>query len=151
MRNLSPSLVALVVFCTAAPALAGPAATDTSYFDGFTDLTGLDPFRSADVELDALGGVRLKGNAPSEAGTWTTQPDFAASIFYQPLIVVDDPLVPIPTLDSSNGAYPETLVLPATPLAFRRVRQGPVLSPSAAVRSPRMVWGVLGVKEIAVG
>ncbi|HEY6000353.1 MAG TPA: hypothetical protein VI078_13775 [bacterium] len=135
MPRFAPVLVtmlwALSLVAGAAPAHAGPAVTDTSYFDGFLDLIGIDPYKSTDVELDALGGVRMKGNGTSEAKLWTSQTDFEGSISYRPTLFIDNPAIPLATLDAATAAG--SLVLPTTPYAFRRVAPDAVLLPAEAI------------------
>ena len=138
---LVAALSALSLALGAAPAQAGPAMTDTTYFDGFLDLIGIDPFKSIDVELDALGGVRMKGNGASEAKLWTTQPDFEATTSYKPTLFIDNPMIPLATLDAATTSG--SLVLPSTPYAFRRVSPDPVLLPAEAVSADG--YGVAGM------
>ena len=134
MRRSVLAVIALLLALSPAlgtgPALAGPAMTDTTYFDGFLDLVGIDPFQSMDIELDALGGVRMKGNGASEPAGWTAQSDFQAAISYKPALFIDDPPIPLATLDAATA--PGSLVLPSTPHAFRRVSAEPVLLPAVA-------------------
>ncbi len=146
MSRFAP-IVAVVLFALSPvigpvlPAHAGPAMTDTSYFDGFLDLIGIDPYQSVDVELDALGGVRMKGNGVSAPTAWTSQTDFEGSILYKPTLFIDNPLIPLGTLDATTT--PGSLVLPTTPYAFRRVSPEPVLLPADAVSVD--AYGVAGM------
>jgi predicted GH43/DUF377 family glycosyl hydrolase len=134
------------VISSSMPAAAGPAATETSYFDGFTDDTGLDPASSTDIELDAMGGVRLKGNGSSAPKTWTTQADFQSSFFYRPSKVVDNPLISLSTLDAD--ATPGSLVLPTSPQAFRRVQDGPVIAASSPASGDGYSVGGMCVRRV---
>jgi len=115
-----------VAFAVALPGLVTAfSQSDTAYYDGFADLTGVDAAASDHIMLDALGGVRLVTDGPSNPAVWTSTADFTNPT--TPL----GPLVDLPTLDGATQAG--TLRLASSPLAFRRAQAGPVLTPPAAL------------------
>jgi hypothetical protein len=59
-RLILGAFVVLAVACLAGSVARAVSQSDTAYYDGFQDLSGLDAARSTDVVLDALGGARLK-------------------------------------------------------------------------------------------
>ncbi len=116
-----PLLVLLVALLCGAVAQA-VSQSDTAYYDGFQDLTGLDQVRSKDVVLDALGGVRLRTKGAATPSIWTSQANFTGTT------APPGTLVGLSTLDAA--ATPGSLRLLSSPLAFRRVQTDPVLKPA---------------------
>jgi predicted GH43/DUF377 family glycosyl hydrolase len=141
-HRLAPlvALTSLLVACALAGLAYAASQTDTSYFDGFQDLTGLDAARSQHVTLDALGGVRLATNGTPTPATWTTQSDFSSPA--PPL----GPLVGLSTLDAATT--PGSLLLPTSPLAFRRVQPGPVLSAASPLSPDGYSVGGMCVQKV---
>ena len=117
---VGPLLVLLVAALCGAVAQA-ISQSDTAYYDGFQDLSGLDAARSSDVVLDALGGVRLRTKGAATPSTWTSQTHFTTT-------TPPGELLGLSTLDAS--ATPGSLKLLSSPLAFRRVQTDPVLEPA---------------------
>lgn len=122
VRVILGPLVIVAFACLAGAVAQAVSQSDTAYYDGFQDLTGLDAARSQDILLDALGGVRLRTKGTATPSKWTSQADFTA------LPPAVGALTGLSTLDATTT--PGSLKLLNSPLAFRRAQATPVLSPA---------------------
>jgi predicted GH43/DUF377 family glycosyl hydrolase len=122
-RLLLP-IVVVTVAANAAPALAC-STDDTSWFDNFPDTSCLGDI--SNVELDALGGLRLTTNGVPTTAKWDTDTEFAAA---PPATTVPFGLNTLATNGLDTAA---TLVLPTSPLPLTRdVSAAALLGPSAS-------------------
>ena len=127
VRHGWPAVTAIfIAFLVGAPAASACSVDDTAWFESFLDTTCLQS--SSQVELDALGGLRLDttgANAATE--TWDTDPQFDTGITYE-----GTPFGPVGvnTLARSGTGAPAVLELPDAPVALVRDAANPVLGPT---------------------
>ena len=118
-RMLVAALAALLV---SAPAAAACSTSDTEYFDGFLDSACLVTPLASQVELDVLGGLRLKTNgAQTTLPVWDTDTDFDDGVTYTaPEPDENYPPIDLKTLATQGAGSLAVLELPASALALVR-------------------------------
>ncbi|HWR98185.1 MAG TPA: hypothetical protein VN317_07150, partial [Candidatus Methanoperedens sp.] len=143
-------ILALIGACLAGMQARHAAAfsqSSDSYYDAFGDLEGVDPVYRTQVQVNHLGGLRMKTIGPGATQTWTTQAHFNSTLY-----LPDDDLLKQRTLAATPGG---DLTLRSTPWALRQLVDAGgipyVLRAPAAAVGDNFAVGGMSVARVDLG